>query len=298
MQLSLTDLRLFVAVAELGNLTRAAERCHLSLPAVSNRIQALEEQARCRLLERRARGVALTAAGELFAAHARGMLLEADSLQAGLSAYAGGLQGHVTLLANTTAVTEFMPAVLATFLASHPEVSVSLKEQANHEIARAVREGRADLGVVAGDADFSGLEARHFATDRLTVVCAAQHPLAVRGAVSLAEVLEHPTVALYEGSTLQDFMAQRIEAMGRPQVRPRVQVNSFEAVCLMAAAGVGVGVVPASAASRHGQAMAIAAVALSEPWAERRRHVLLRHARARPRYLSDLVEAICAQEQG
>jgi DNA-binding transcriptional LysR family regulator len=296
MQLSLTDLRLFVAVAELGNLTRAAERCHLSLPAVSNRIQALEEQARCRLLERQARGVALTAAGELFAAHARGMLLEADSLQAGLSAYAGGLQGHVTLLANTTAVTELMPGVLATFLAAHPQVSVSLKEQANPEIARAVREGRADLGVLAGDVDLSGLESRHFATDRLTVVCAADHPLAQRSGVTLAEVLEHPSVGLYESSTIQGFLAQRIEAMGRPQVRPRVQVNSFEAVCLMAAAGVGVGVVPASAARRYGSAMAIAVIELAESWAERRRRVVLRSARGRPRYLSDLVEAICAHE--
>lgn len=297
MQLSLTDLRLFVAVAELGNLTRAAERCHLSLPAVSNRIQALEEQARCRLLERQARGVALTAAGELFAAHARSMLLEADSLKASLGAFAGGLQGHVTLLANTTAVTEFMPAVLAAFLASHPEVSVSLQEQANHEIARAVREGRADLGIVAGDVDFSGLDARHFATDRLIAVCASSHALAQRSEVSFAEVLEHPSVGMYEGSTIHDFMSQRIAAMGRPQVRPRVQVNSFEAVCLMAAAGVGVGVVPASAARRHGKTMNIAAITLSDAWAERRRHVVLRHSKSWPRYMTELVDAICSHQQ-
>jgi DNA-binding transcriptional LysR family regulator len=296
MQLSLTDLRLFVAVAELGNLTRAAERCHLSLPAVSNRIHALEDQARCRLLERQARGVALTAAGELFAAHARSMLLEADSLSATLSAFAGGLQGHVTLLANTTAVTELMPAVLAAFLAAHPQVSVSLQEQANHEIARAVREGRADLGVVAGDVDLGGLQARHFATDWLIAVCARSHPLAQRAEVSFAEVLEHPTVGMYEGSTIHDFMTQRIAAMGRPQVRPRVQVNSFEAVCLMAAAGVGVGIVPASAARRHGRAMDIAAIALTDAWAERRRHVVMRHTRARPQYLDDLAQAICTHE--
>jgi DNA-binding transcriptional LysR family regulator len=148
MQLSLTDLRLFVAVAELSSLTRAADRCHLSVAAVSQRIQGMEEQVRCQLLVRGPRGVQLTAAGEAFARHARSMLLEADALGATLSAFAGGLQGHVTVLANTTAVTEIMPAVLASFLTSHPLVSVNLREQANVDIARAVREGRADVGFV------------------------------------------------------------------------------------------------------------------------------------------------------
>lgn len=147
---------------------------------------------------------------------ARNMLLEAASLGASLSAFAGGLQGHVTLLANTTAVTEFMPAVLAAFLAAHPQVSVSLREQANHEIARAVREGRADLGVVAGEIDFSVLEARHFATDRLTLVCAPDHPLAARADVALAEALEHPSVGLYEGSTIQGILADLVEAICAP----------------------------------------------------------------------------------
>lgn len=89
MQLSLTDLRLFVAVAELGSLTSAAQRCHLPLPAVSQRMLAIEEQTRCQLLVRGARGVRLTAAGEAFARHARTMLIEADSMRASLGAFAG-----------------------------------------------------------------------------------------------------------------------------------------------------------------------------------------------------------------
>lgn len=295
MQLSLTDLRLFVAVAELGNLTRAAQRCHLSLPAVSSRIQAMEAQARCQLLVRQARGVQLTAAGELFARHARVMLLEADSLGNALGAFAGGLQGHVTVLANTTAVTEFMPAVLAGFLASHPLVSVSLKEQANHEIARAVREGRADVGVLAGEVDLAGLASRHFATDELRLVCARSHRLARRARVAFAEVLDQPAVGLYEGSTIERFLAARVEAMGRPQRSLRIQVNSFEALCQMAAAGVGVGIAPDSAARRYGAAMKLAVVPLSDAWAVRQRHVVVRDAGSRPQYVRDLVEAICMQ---
>lgn len=295
MQFSLTDLRLFSTVAELGNLTRAAERCHLSLPAVSSRIAALESRAQCRLLQRKARGVQLTPAGELFARHARAMLAEAESLDAGLAAFAGGLRGHVTVLANTTAVTEFMPAVLAGFLASHPGVSVSLREQANSEIARAVLGGRADLGVLAGEVDLAGLAARHFATDRLVLVCGRRHRLARRARVAFAEVAGEPSVGLYEGSTIQHFLKGRLEALGRPQARPRVQVNSFEALCLMAAAGVGVGVVPQSAATRYGRAMDIAVVALTDAWAERRRYVVMPQGATLAGPVQDLVEAICAQ---
>ena len=291
MQLSLTDLRLFAAVAELANLTRAAARCHLSLPAVSQRIQAMERQAGCRLLEREARGVRLTAAGEAFARHARVMLLESEALGATLDAFAGGLQGHVTVLANTTAVTELMPAVLARFLASHPQVSVSLEEQANHEIARAVREGRADLGVVAGEVDLDGLRSTHFATDRLVLVTARSHRLARRARIPYAEVVDLPAVGLHADSTLQAFLRGRIAAMGRAPARPRAQVNGFEAVCLMVEAAVGVAIVPESVARRYGAAMKIAVVPLSDAWADRARYVVVRDG-PRPGYLDELVAAI------
>jgi len=294
MQLSLTDLRLFIAIAELSNLTKAAQRCHLSLPAVSQRVQAIEEQVRCRLLERGARGVRLTPAGDAFARHARVMLLEADSMAAALSGFAGGLQGHVAALANTTAVTEIMPTVLAAFLAEHPQVSVDLREQGNTEIVRAVREGRADVGVVAGELDLSGLESRHFDTDRLMLVTARTHALARRAKVAFAEVIDQPMVGLYEGSTIQEFLASVVEASGRPPVRPRAQLKSFDAVCLMAEAGVGVGVVPASVARRHAQRLKIKLIPLSDAWALRKRFVLTRELAARPGYLRDLVDAICA----
>jgi DNA-binding transcriptional LysR family regulator len=294
MQLSLTDLLLFVAVAELGSLTGAAQRCHLSLPAVSQRMQAIEEQARCQLLVRGARGVRLTAAGEAFARHARTMLLEADSMRASLGAFAGGLQGHVTMLANTTAVTEIMPKVLATFLAAHPQVSVSLREQGNAEIARAVREGRADIGVVAGGLDLGGLDSTHFATDRLTLVVSRAHRLARRAKIAFAEVIDEPTIGLYESSTIQTFLAARVQEMGRPASRPRVEVNSFEAVCLMAEAGVGVGVVPGSVAKRNAAKLKIRLVPLTDAWALRRRYVVTRELASRPTYVGDLVEAVLA----
>lgn len=294
MQLNLTDLRLVVAVAELGSLTSAADRCHLSLAAVSLRMKAIERKARCKLLVRGARGVQLTAAGEACARHARTMLIEAESMRASLSAFAGGLQGHVTVLANTTAVTEIMPKVLASFLAKHPQISVSLREQGNAEIARAVRECRADIGVVAGELDLSGLVSTQFATDQLTLVVSRKHRLARRAKISFAEVIDEPMVGLYESTTIQMFLAARVQDMGRPATRPRVEVNSFEGVCLMAEAGVGVGVVPGSVARRNAATLEIKLIPLSDAWGLRKRYVVTRELTSRPQYVADLVDAIHA----
>ena len=187
-----------------------------------------------------------------------------------------------------------MPKVLASFLATHPQVSVSLREQGNAEIARAVRECRADIGVVAGELDLSGLHSTQFATDQLMLVVSRTHRLARRTKIAFAEVIDEPMAGLYDNSTIQMFLAARVQDMGRPAARPRVEVNSFEAVCLMAEAGVGVGVVPGSVGRRNAATLKIRLIPLSDAWALRKRYVVTRELASRPQYVGDLVEAIRA----
>jgi DNA-binding transcriptional LysR family regulator len=167
MQFDLTDLRLFVRTAEEGALTHAAARQHLSLAAASARVKALEQQAGLALLYREARGVRLTPAGEAFLHHARGVLRQTEQLRAELQEYGGGLRGHLRVFANTTAVMDFLPELLPAYLTAHPRINIDLQEKPNAEIARGVRDGRADIGIVAGETDTAGLRAIHFSTDRL-----------------------------------------------------------------------------------------------------------------------------------
>src|SRR3989338_293061 len=139
MQFDLTDLRLFVATADEGNMTRAAERQHLSLAAASARIKSLEAQSGLSLLYREARGVRLTPPGEAFLFHARGVLRQAEQLRTDLQEYGGGLRGHLRVFANTTAVTDFLPEILPGFLADNPKINIDLQEKPNPEIARGVQ---------------------------------------------------------------------------------------------------------------------------------------------------------------
>jgi DNA-binding transcriptional LysR family regulator len=291
MNFDLTDLRLFVLAAEELNLTRAAARKHLSLAAASARIKALEEQSGLPLFQREARGLQLTAPGEAFLHHARELLRQVSELRNDLHDYSGGLRGHLRVFANTTAVMDFLPELLPPFLAAHPRVNIDLQEKPNAEIARGVAEGRADLGIVAGQVDRLGLQAQHFSTDRLVLATPRGHRLARRKLVAFADTLDEDAVGMHHGSTLQAFLAQESDKLGRP-MKLRIQLASFDAMCRMIGAGVGVGVVPESAALRNRQAQKLALVPLSDSWNVRERYVLARDFAQLPGYARDLVQAL------
>jgi len=289
MHFDLTDLRLFVLTAEEGNITRASARQHLSLAAASARIKALEQQAGVPLLYREARGVRLTPPGEAFLHHARELLRQSEHLRADMHDYGGGLRGHVRVFANTTAVTDFLPEILPAFLAQNPRVNVDLQEKPNAEIARGVLDGRADLGIAAGAVDTLGLQAIHLSTDRLVLVVARSHRFAKRKRIAFAETLQEDVVGMHHGSTLQSFLEQQAGKLGRP-MRLRIQLASFDAMCRMVGGGVGVGIVPESAASRNLEPMKLAQVELTDKWRVRERYILVRDRAALPEYAQSLIE--------
>lgn len=293
MDFDLTDLRLFAAVAREGNLTRAAQLQHLSLAAASARIKALEGQAGVALLRREARGVRLLPAGEAFLHHVRAVLREAQALRDELDEYGAGLRGHVRVFANTTAVTDFLPDILPGFFQANPGVNIDLREQASTEIASGVLEGRADVGIVAGEVDTRGLRAIHFSTDQLVLVVPRKHRLARRKRIAFAETLDEDAVGMHGGSTLQAFLSSITEELGRP-LKLRIQVYGFDAMCRMIAAGVGVGIVPESAARRNIGRMDLVQVELTDAWRIRKRYILVRESEVLPTYARSLVEAICA----
>jgi DNA-binding transcriptional LysR family regulator len=295
MQFDLTDLRLFVLTAEEGKLTRAAARQHLSLAAASARIKALEAQTGLPLLYREARGVRLTPPGEAFLHHARGVLRQTEQLRTDLQEYSGGLRGHVRVFANTTAVTDFLPEILPGFLSNNPRVNVDLQEKPNPEIARGVLDGRADIGIVAGQVDTLSLQAIHFSTDRLVLVTSRRHRFARRRRIAFAETLDEDAVGMQQGSTLQTFLAQVTDKLGKP-LKLRIQLSSFDAMCRMI--GVGVGIVPESAARRNQGSMNLALIALTDGWSVRERYILVREHETLPAYAQSLVDAICAHYQG
>jgi DNA-binding transcriptional LysR family regulator len=287
------DLRLFQAVAQLSSITRAAEAQHLSLAAASARVKALETHAGVPLLLREARGVRLTPAGEAFLHHARAILRQTEQLRGDLGEYTRGLRGHVRIHANTTAVTDILPAVLPTFLKANPKVNVELQERQNPEIARGVLEGQADVGIVSTRMDTPGLRAVHFSTDNLVLVVPRGHRLARRKSIAFADTLDEAHVGMPPGSTIREQLSRATAQVGKP-LRLRIELSSFDAVCRMVAAGVGIGVVPEMSARRHVVDLPLVQVELTDEWRVRERYVLSREGENMPAYAQALIETIVA----
>ncbi|CAD5110503.1 LysR family transcriptional regulator [Zestomonas carbonaria] len=291
MHFDLADLRLFIHIAESPSLTQGARRAFLSPAAASARVKALEGQLGSRLLYRDSRGVELTPAGQRLLQHARLIMRQVDYLKSEFTEYGTDAAGHIRIFANTTAVTEFLPEVLAGFLAARPGVTVDLQERLSRDIVRGVLDGAADLGIIAGPVEVSGLQVLHFSTDRLVLAVPLGHPLAGRGPLPLRDTLAYQHIGLHEGSTLLSFLREQVEKLGQ-SLALRIQVSSFEAVCRMIETGVGIGVIPESAALRHSRTMQLAIVELDEPWAVRERSMLVRDLEALPGSVRALIETL------
>lgn len=288
MRYDMADLSLFRDIVEAGSITRGAERSNLALAAASTRIRNMEEALGAELLVRSRQGVSLTPAGRTLLQHARTILSQAERLREDLGAYAGGLAGHVRVLSNTNALTEFLPDSLSSFLASHPTVSIDLEERLSDEIVGLIAEGVADLGIVAGTVDTGSLETYPFRRDRFVLVVQEDDPMAERTKVEFAKVLDRDFVGLDRSSALQRFLADKAARIGRP-LRLRIQLRSFDAVCRMVEAGVGIGIVPESTARRTERALHIVAVALTDAWAVRDLTVVVRKFDELPPYARELV---------
>ncbi len=291
----LPDIKLFVNIAEANSLTRGAERSHMSLPAASIRIKNLEEGLGVKLLYRTSQGVTLTPPGQAFMHHARLVLQQLTDLRGDLAEYVKGARGHVRIFANTTAMAEYLPALLPQFLASHPDVNIELKERLSNDIVRAVTEGKVDVGIVAGNVRTEGLEVLPFREDRLVLITSESHPLAERESIAFSEALAYDFVGMIEASAINAFLNNAATELNRP-IKLRIQVGNFEAACRMVEANVGIGVIPYSSASRHARSMNIRTVELSDEWAVRKLQLCVRSVSALPMFARELVELLTSGE--
>jgi len=261
------SLALFVRAADMGNLTRAAEASHITVPAASRRLALLEHQFKATLFERHSRGMQLTPAGDHLLSMAREIIAGVQHMRAEMGNYASGHHAVLRIYGNTSAMTQFLPADVADFQAAHDTVRIVLAECWSDEALRCVRSGDADLGVVVEGCDTAGLWTRPYRHDRLAAVLHADiAPDAPT--VAFSDLQEHDLVGLEGSSTLTRLLTAKSAQQLRPMTL-RVQVRSFEAVCRAVEARLGVGVLPLAAARSFAPAMQLRVLPLSDDWARR-----------------------------
>jgi DNA-binding transcriptional LysR family regulator len=243
-------------------------------------------------LERKRRGVQLTPAGSALLHHARIVTEQLEQMRGELSGYAKGLRCRIRVLANTVAMTELLPAALAAFLSAHPNVDVELEDRPSREIKRAVAEGLADIGLVTDPIDPNvNLEIMPLGAIPLVVITPNGHSLGHCRSAPFSAILNYDFVGLPAGSALQDYLDHQAARISR-RLKVRLRLNAFEPICRMVESGIGIAVVPETAALRFQRSMALRSIALMDSWALRHHAICVRNFKSLPAPAQQLVHCL------
>lgn len=287
--MTLDQLRIFVAVAERQHVTRAAEALNLTQSAVSSAVTTLEGRHGVALFDRVGRNIVLNEAGATFLIEAKAILARVEAAQDALDDLGGLKRGRLSIHASQTIAGWWLPARLTRFHQAHPGIRIEVSIGNTREVADAVLEGRAELGLVEGELDEPALSRSVLDHDELVLVVAADHPAAQDGAgppdlKQMTWVLREPgsgTRSAFEAALNQRGLA--IDALDVAMTLP-----GNEAVAAAVEAGAGATVVSRNVVAARLRAGILAALPLTLP---DRPFWLLRH---KQRYRSKAGEVFLA----
>ena len=263
MNFDLTDLRAFVAVADLGSFRAASGSLHLTQPALSRRVDKLEQALGFRLFDRTTRKVDLNAMGRSFLPRARHVLNELDGALLGMTELSDRLRGQVTIACIPSAVATLVADALREFHRRFPRIRVRVVDESATDILLAVAHGEADFGISYLGTQEPDLEFEPLFEEDFVLACRLDHPLARRRRVNWSELAQHDCLMLAPGSANRMLIDQ---ALGALPARPAwsCEVRHVPALLSLVEAGLGVGAVPRFAVAA-GTPAGLACVALVEP---------------------------------
>ncbi|WP_312736496.1 LysR family transcriptional regulator [Brevundimonas sp.] len=239
--MTLERLRIFVAVAERDHVTAAARALNLTQSAVSNALAALEAEHQVRLFDRVGRGVALNATGRAFLPEAKAVLARAAAAEAALADMSALRRGRLAVFASQTIASYWLPRRLVAFHVAHPGIELDVQIGNTREVAQAVLNGDAEIGLVEGVVDAPALTQVQVGSDRLAVVVTPDHPWASAKRLSARDLIESSWVLREPGSgTRSSLEAALREAGVNPADLPvAMTLPANEAVLAAAEAGAG-----------------------------------------------------------
>ena len=287
----LRQVRAFLKVAELQSFTRAAAELHVSQSALTVQVKQLEEELGVLLLDRNKRGVTITTAGRELLAPLQRLVADADAIVG----YARGISalhtGTLAIAALPTIAAELLPAVMRKFLRRHAEVQITVHDVVADRVRELVTKRAVDLGLGTPAAQDRELLAKPLYQDRLVAFVAMDHALAGRSEVSLQEVLKYELILPHRDSSVRRIVEA---AMGRERDSARIRHETgFMPTALgMARAGLGVTILPESAAGQN--AAGLARVPFEKPLMNRQICLLVRRDRSLSPSAAAFVECLRA----
>ncbi len=246
--LSLERLRVLHAVAATGSVAGAARVLHVTTSAISQQMARLERETGQRLSERHGRGIRLTEAGLLLARSAGRLLAHAEEVEVALAGYCGAVTGTLTIAAFATAARGLLPGVLRDLRSRYRDLSVSLHEQEPHEAIPALSRGDLDIAIVQDWAGATlsvpgGLSRLNLMEDCFDAALPADHPLATRESITVAELAADDWITWSTGQICHDWLTRTLRAeTGKPRILHTASEHSTQLA--LVAAGLGTALIP------------------------------------------------------
>jgi LysR family hydrogen peroxide-inducible transcriptional activator len=237
------QLRYVCAIAETGSFSRAAERCHVAQPSLSQQILKLEEDLGAKLFDRLGRSVRLTEAGRAFLPHARSILHQMEAARTGVEDKRTDARGSIAAGVIPTIAPYLLPRYTASFAKKYPEARLRIVEETTPVLVESLRNLSIDLAVLALPLRHKEFELFPLRTEPLFAVLPKDHPRAGQKSLALKDLRGEPFVMLRDGHCFRDLS---VAACVRARVPPRIVFESsqFSSLLGMVAAGVGVSLVP------------------------------------------------------
>ncbi|MFC2968901.1 LysR family transcriptional regulator [Acidimangrovimonas pyrenivorans] len=255
MRFTLRQIEAVLAVAELGNFSRAAERLGSTQPALSQAVRDLEAELDVRLFDRTTRRVELTEAGRAFRDQAAKGLDEIDRAVGHARDLAALRRGRIHIAAPPLLAAAVLPQAIVEFRAEHPGVDVAVEDVGTDRIVAGVASGQADLGIGTFQSLDPGLERLPIIRDDLMLFCPPDHPLAASPAPGWRDLAGEPLIALTRESGIRLLVEIGFETVEQP-LRPAHEVHQIATALALVAAGLGVTVLPTYAlAAAEGRAV-------------------------------------------
>lgn len=225
--LEVRHLRYFLAVAEAGSFSRAADRLGISQPSVSQQMRDLEAGLRVSLFQRRGKRILLTSSGLIFEEHARAILRQVESVLQEVSNEAEQVRGRLRIGVIPVLNVPLVPHLLGLFAADHPGISLTVDEISSTEIETALEEGRMDVGLGFLTRHSPNLRYERLSTDEFALIVSERHAWSRRRAVHFSELHQERLLQLPDS-----FVMRRMtdEICRKHQVRPRTvaEINAIE----------------------------------------------------------------------
>lgn len=271
---NLTDLHVFIGVADSGSLSQAAQQNFMSVSTASARLKNLEERLHCQLVKRNSHGLTLTYAGERFAVEARKILWQVEHAQSVMDDFSHQQQNRIRIWANYDASVAFLPNDLSPFLKRNPNVQIQLTTRKSTDVEVAVKQGKTDLGVCYLSTPSSDIHCIPYAPDQLVLIAPARHPLAQKKRVYFEETLAYDYVTLQKGSSMQSFLFDQ-SRNAKISMNPRIRVDNFLEMIPFILQGVGIGIMPLQAYRwLYAKDRRLRMVHLANAWSHRNLYIL------------------------